>query len=176
MFTGLIFFILGIGFFLFFIYGRRYMQSRKFTMQASVPTGELQVQLEKTADIAIKQLEEYIGQLEFLLEEADVKIALLDQKLQLIQDDSSVPVNHPIPMPRRVDVELGPEVPPLKLVSVKNYSGSDQVVNDQREPINNERRKLIVSMSEQGYSVTEISKNTGVGKGEILLLLHLNRK
>jgi hypothetical protein len=44
-----------------------------------------------------------------------------------------------------------------------------------KEPINTEKYRHIITMSEQGYTVTEIAKVTGMGKGEIMLLLQLNK-
>ena len=34
----------------------------------------------------------------------------------------------------------------------------------------------ILEMAEQGYSVTDIAQNMGVGKGEVMLLLKLRKK
>jgi DNA-directed RNA polymerase specialized sigma24 family protein len=45
-----------------------------------------------------------------------------------------------------------------------------------REAVSADRRKQVLAMAEQGYSVTEIAKATGSGKGEIMLLLQLNKK
>ncbi|MGL5514946.1 MAG: hypothetical protein ACRDBM_17165, partial [Sporomusa sp.] len=44
------------------------------------------------------------------------------------------------------------------------------------EPVNIEKHRLIIAMAEQGCGVTEMAKLTGVGKGEIILLLQLNKK
>lgn len=40
----------------------------------------------------------------------------------------------------------------------------------------NSKHSLILAMAEQGYSPLEIAKATGAGKGEILLVLQLNKK
>ncbi|MDU2066537.1 MAG: hypothetical protein E6713_17100 [Sporomusaceae bacterium] len=38
-----------------------------------------------------------------------------------------------------------------------------------------QQRPVVLAMAQQGYTVTEISKVTGLGKGEILLFLELNK-
>lgn len=49
-------------------------------------------------------------------------------------------------------------------------------VNTTEQLTNHHKHSLILTMAEQGYSPVEIAKATGAGKGEILLLLQLNKK
>jgi len=49
-------------------------------------------------------------------------------------------------------------------------------VSPKTELFSHDKKQLIMAMADQGYSVTEIAKATGLGKGEIMLLLQLNKR
>jgi hypothetical protein len=178
----MIVFVVIVLFFVFFAVYKRGMLVRMFTLNAATPAGEFQQELEKTADEAIRRLETQIAHLEYLLDEADAKIAELDSRLQAAGRLPELPpaaATAPPPMPppspvaspaaATVDVRLAAEVPPPvspappEEAPVRDAAGAD-------------KRKQILAMAEQGYSVTEIAKATGSGKGEIMLLLQLNKK
>ena len=175
MFTGIVFVIVII---LFVIFYKRDMLSRMLSLNVAAPANELQVQLEKTADTVIKQLENHIGHLELLLQEADEKIALLDKKITLadrfLENNPGKPDKVPAVSPCidiRLPTEVGVNLEPAELSHVMT-----EWPNTPREDVHNGRHKLVLTMSEQGYSVTEIAKATGMGKGEIMLLIQLNKK
>jgi hypothetical protein len=190
MLTGIVLFVVLILFFVFFVVYKRDMLVKLFSLNAAAPAGEFQQELERTADAAVRRLENQIAHLELLLDEADAKIEMLDQKLQavahapVIQQMPAGPEHippAPPPVARVLDVYLPPEAPqplmppvvntpppPAPLPPVEETSG--------REPMSSDRRKLILTMADQGYSVTEIAKATNTGKGEIMLLLQLNKK
>lgn len=182
MLTGMIVFIVIILFFVFFAVYKRDMLVRMFTLNAATPAGEFQQELERTADAAIRRLETQIAHLELLLDEADARIAELDARLQAVGNLPPAPAEAPRPvMPpwptaagpatnaAKVDVRLAPEAPPVAAAAPPEESPA-------RESLSPDRRKQILSMAELGYSVTEIAKATGTGKGEIMLLLQLNKK
>ncbi len=178
MLTGMIVFVIIILFFVFFVVYKRGMIVRMFTLNAATPAGEFQQELERTADAAIRRLETQIAHLEYLLDEADLKIAELDAKLAASREapapgaalSAAAPPAPPEgPPAASFDVRLAPEPPPdMAAAPAEEAPG--------REAPGADRRKLILSMSEQGYSVMEIAKTTGAGKGEIMLLLQLNKK
>lgn len=175
MLTAIIFFSVIVLCLLFFIFYKRDMLARLLSLNTSVPAKELEEQLERTADMVIKQLENHIGHLELLLEEADGKMALLDQKLALAErviDHQETTPYIPATISRGIDIRLPAEAPadyPSSASSAnKNGAAKDGVIGG--------RHRLVLTMSEQGYSVTEIAKATGMGKGEIMLLLQLNKK
>ena len=178
MLTGMIAFVVIILFFVFFVFYKRGMISRMFTLNAATSAGEFQQELERTADAAIRRLETQIAHLEYLLDEADVRIAELDGKLaasrQAPEPGAALTAAAP-PAPLEqtpaasIDVRLAPEPPPVTAAAPAEEPPG-------RETPGADRRRLILSMSEQGYSVTEIAKTTGAGKGEIMLLLQLNKK
>lgn len=176
MLTGMIVFVVIILFFVFFVVYKRGMIVRMFTLNAASPAGEFQQELERTADAAIRRLETQIAHLEYLLDEADARIAELDGKLAasrqagepgaaLAAAAQAAPPEQP--PAASIDVRLAPEAPPVAPAAEEPQG---------REAPGADRRKLILAMAEQGYSVTEIAKTTGAGKGEIMLLLQLNKK
>ncbi|MDT8901322.1 DUF6115 domain-containing protein [Anaeroselena agilis] len=171
MLTGTMVFVVIILFFVFFIVYKRGMIARMFTLNAASSAGEFQQELERTADAAIRRLETQIGHLEYLLDEADARIAELDKRLAASRpaDEPASPAASPAQEPAAsVDVRLAAEPPPSQAAPIEEQPA--------RETPGADRRKLILSMAEQGYSVTEIAKMTGAGKGEIILLLQLNKK
>lgn len=175
MLTGMIVFIVIILFFVFFVFYKRDMLARMFTLNAAAPAGEFQQELERMADAAIRRLENQIAHLELLLDEADAKIEELDRKLQAADRALAAPPvfdQPPAPAPGAIDIRLPAEPPPVSAVPATPPVEEVPV----RDPAGADRRKLILSMADQGYSVTEIAKATGTGKGEIMLLLQLNKK
>ncbi len=55
-------------------------------------------------------------------------------------------------------------------------AAADTTVSPKAELFSHDKKQLIMAMADQGYSVTEIAKATGLGKGEIMLLLQLNKR
>jgi hypothetical protein len=183
MLTGVILFILTALFVGFFVVYKRDMIAKMFSLHAAVPAGELQAQLEQTADRVIRRLESQIAHLELLLEEADSKTAVLDRKLQAadyVLAELEAPIAAPPPVRSNVvDLRL-PAEPQMRMSAVAQSHSSPSkettMVRDNKDSISSDKRRQIMSMAGQGYSVTEIAKTTGLGKGEIMLLLQLNRK
>lgn len=174
MLTGMTIFLVIILFFAFFVFYKRDMIARMFTLNAAAPAGLFQEELERTADAAIRRLETQIAHLELLLDEADAKIDLLDRKLQEAGNlpAGSEPSPAPNPAPARIDLRLPAELPPIP----NDPEPATAEEPPAKETLQADRRKLILTMAGQGYSVTEIAKATGTGKGEIMLLLQLNKK
>jgi len=141
----------------------------------------LQEQLELTADTVIRRLETHIAHLELLLDEADAKIAVLDQKLRAadcVLAELETPLSPPPPKSNVVDLRL-PSEPAVLLDIAKGHSApvsESAMPKDSKDALSGDKRRQIMSMASQGFSVTEIAKTTGLGKGEIMLLLQLNRK
>ncbi len=182
MFSGIMLFLALILFFVFFVVYKRGMLVKLFSLNAAAPAGEFQQELERTVAAAVRRLETQIAHLELLLDEADAKIELLDQKLQALDQaaaDLPAPAQPlPPPVTRVVDVYLPPEQPlafsPPPPPPAPTTSPAEETPG--REQLGADRRKLILTMADQGYSVTEIAKATHTGKGEIMLLLQLNKK
>lgn len=149
------------------------MLIKMFSLNASIPANQFQQQLEQTTNLIIKRLEDQISHLEYLLQEADEKIAVLDERLQqtnlLVKQVES-------------NETLASELIPGKtaMIDIIDTKGLPDEPIDQEnstyEVVNTDRRRLILTMADQGYNVTEIAKATGVGKGEVMLLLQLNKK
>ena len=112
MLTGMVVFIVVVLFFVFFVYYKRGMLTQMFALNAAAPADQFRQELEKTADAAIRRLETQIAHLEFLLDEADAKIELLDQKLQALERSPAAQEPPASPPPPSVDLRLAPELPP----------------------------------------------------------------
>lgn len=175
MFTGMMLFFVLILFFAFFAVYKRDRLVRLFSLNTAADAGEFQQALEQTADAAVRRLETQIAHLEMLLDEADAKIAMLDERLQAVDQAPAAPSPSPPPAVTAptVDIYLAPEpprmpAPPVAAAPAEEPGGPG--------PLSADRRKLILAMADKGYSVTEIAKATGTGKGEIMLLLQLNKK
>ena len=188
MLNSMIIFVVVILFFVFFIIHKRDMLIKMFSLNASMPAGEFQAQLDKTADAAVKRLETQIAHLELLLEEADAKIGQLDEKLKAVDAAAVARASQPAePISRdslnasrhmpasSIDFRLPAELPEPAIA----VSEPELTMNPHPETMegpNLDKRRLILNMAEEGYSVIEIAKTTGMGKGEIMLILQLNKK
>jgi hypothetical protein len=190
MFTSSIIVILLLFFVFYGIYKRERLQ-RLFSLNISTSTNEFQVQLEQTAEAVIKRLETQIAHLEYMLAEADTKIVALDKQIQdanTIMNQYSSMVTAELPHLPLVHTE--PEiavnslntngnlmVPALQEEQLEFFNQdlpTKEVVT--KEVLNNDKHRVILDMAEQGNNITEIARATGIGKGEIMLLLQLNKK
>lgn len=164
-------------FFVFFIFYKRDLVMRLFSVEAQTPANELQERLERTADNVIWRLEEKIAYLEALLKEADQKIELLESKVA--QDGQNEAGDGPVseisfmPPARAASLYQQNSLQPPK---GKGEEPLRQETEPQGRPIPQDKHKVIVAMAEQGFNVTEIAKAVGMGKGEIMLVLQLNKK
>ena len=183
-----------------FLY-KKEMLINVFTSNMSTSANQFTEHLEQTADVIIRRLEEEAAQLELLLEEAELKIGMLSQQVEhankIIEQMAELEK-------RQMALEFGQfgaqAVSDNKIDTVsqtmefKDYDSNvatqneEQIVDEQSsidfsllddtvpsEPINTEKYRHIIAMADQGYTVTEIAKATGMGKGEIMLLLQLNK-
>lgn len=177
MLTGLIIMVVLILFLVVFAVYKRDMVIKMFSLRVDDQANLFQEQLEQTADKVISRLEEQITHLELLLEEADNKISLLNDRIQAV--DESVNRAGQLAV---VDSEAGrgDGLYQEKDVSYCDFSDVDVAVDNMVPPktelFSHDKKQLIMAMADQGYSVTEIAKATGLGKGEIMLLLQLNKR
>ncbi|MCE5284758.1 MAG: hypothetical protein LLG02_02770 [Pelosinus sp.] len=163
--------------FLFFIIYKRDVLMRIFTIDAALPANELQEQLERTADTVVRRLEDKIGHLEYLLDEADTKIQLLEKYMEAApQKEEEVPqsIVPPAPMQVMTAYKSNQNVP--ERTTISTISEVPEPVALQSETGDqSDKKRVVLSMAEQGYNVTEIAKVLGLGKGEVMLLLQLNK-
>jgi hypothetical protein len=162
---------------------KRDMIIKMFSLNASAPASELQRQLESTADVVISRLENQIAHLELLLDEADEKIAVLDRQLQqadnILIEQPDITENKQLAAAGEViDLRLPSLQPPPEFAPASSTAAFNDPAGakDEKEGLNANKRRLISSMATQGYNVTEIAKATGLGKGEVMLFLQLNKK
>ena len=164
-------------FFVFFIFYKRSMLVKLFSLDAAPSSEALQEQLNQTAETVVKRLEAEIAHLEFLLEEVENKSAILERQLitaeTLISRFDSAEFSWQQP---HIDVEQEAIVPEVE-VSVPELEGAEQRINVSHiDQAVIEKRNLVAAMLEQGYTITEIARATSMGKGEILLLINLHKK
>ncbi|EAX48637.1 hypothetical protein TcarDRAFT_2109 [Thermosinus carboxydivorans Nor1] len=169
MLTGITVTLVVLLFFVFFVVTKKDMLQKLFSLNTAAPAQEFQQQLEQTADHIIRRLETQIAHLEYLLEEADAKMTALDQKIQAAA---------------AVFEQLGISGTSLAEQATPNEQNIGIVQDTGNKPENipysqetgNDKRRLIFAMAEQGYNITEIAKATGIGKGEVMLILQLNKR
>lgn len=187
MLTGVIIFLLSLLLLVFFLLYKKQMLAKMFTLNLSAPADEFVRQLEQTADLAVKRLEDEAMQLELLLDEAEAKIARLTEQVeaankvlqQLSESDCkqgpATEQEQPIaPAAGMNSISLAPEQPAIAGDFAKTAVIDSRPIHP--EPVKHERHRIIMAMADQGYNVTEIAKATGIGKGEIMLLLQLHKK
>lgn len=180
MLTGLIISIVIFIFLLLFAVYKRDMVAKMFSLRVDDQANLFQEQLEQTADKVITRLEEQITHLELLLEEADRKITLLDNKIQVADESANRVVQSVVPGKEDIHQPVESEIiRPKETNTFRTSPEADVEVNNSSsnsEVFSHDKRRLIIAMADQGYSVTEIAKATSLGKGEIMLLLQLNKR
>ena len=167
----------------FFIFYKRKMLMDVFSLNMQSSTAAFQAQLEEAAAKIVRQMEERMNHLEFLLAESEEKSRKLEEKLQAAEkflklsegkDVFAAADNSGVVHIQETEAASRLVLAENQFVAAEKYKNQSLTHEEGFE--NNDRRKLILTMAEQGYNVTEIARATGVGKGEIMLLLQLHRK
>lgn len=187
MFSSSIIVIILFIFLLCFMFYKRDILIKIFSIDVTSSADRFQQQLEQTADIVIKRLEEQISHLEYLLEEANEKIINLDEKIQIankiLKKEQEIPLfekTHLV-MPEitiekkesvisNIITDIDRNINEIKTTSLSSNHDKEAYI------INTDKRSAIIEMTDLGYDVTEIAKKIGISKGEIILLLQLNKK
>ena len=111
-----------------------------------------------------KRLEEQIIHLEDLLEKANEKMRPILETTHLVVPEITVEENEIVSFNEIIDITKDTDEIPS--VVREEYKGT----------IHGDKRSSIVEMADLGYDINEIAKTTGISKGEIILLLQLNKK
>lgn len=153
-----------------FIFYKRDMLRQMFSIDTISPANRFQKQLEETADIVIKRLDEQINQLQYLLEEANEKITSLDNKIEV--------ANKVLNKENNINKGLNHSIISETTTNIARTKNEIATMNIDcyKEMGRNDKRSSIIDMADLGYDITEIAKATGISKGEIMLLLQLNKK
>lgn len=262
-------------FLLFFMFYKRDMLIKMFSIDVTSSANQFQEQLEETADLVIKRLEDQISHFEALLEEANSKNTNLDNKilmmtaltekaeeqeklrieksqqleeknkeleekssylenlLEIINEKSSKLENiiqladgviekekikeqeemrvkteeknkrmeehilHLEELLEKTTEQIRPMLTATNVIVpeivieepeiINSYEDMDDQLSDAnilpsgikeeyKGTIHGDKRSSIVEMADLGYDINEIAKTTGISKGEIILLLQLNKK
>lgn len=191
MLTGVIVSLFAIVLLAFLLIYKKEMIVRMFMLNMSAPANEFTQQLEKTADSIISRLEAEANQLEVLIEDAEMKIGMLSQQVehankiiaQLVEAEKRQDLvgqsDRPLVVAETVSAPVLSDVEEVLAEDDQSTTELATLTDDNKhiikEPINMEKYRHIIAMADQGYTVTEIAKVTGMGKGEITLLLQLNK-
>ncbi len=108
--------------------------------------------------------------LEQLLEVANEKMISLDRKIQIAHAIS----NKENTEDENVTIEIKPAAVNSNEKVKKEFTALSMDLY--RDMPRKEKRSVIIEMTDLGYDITEIAKATGISKGEIMLLLQLNKK
>lgn len=185
MFSSILISIIVIIFLVLFIFYKRDMLIKVFSLNLTTSANQFQEQIEETADIVIHRLEEQIIHLEELLVEADIKIKNLDNKIyaaKLILEKQNEEITAFPSQDRLVtlDSESGENVElysnDASTIIIPVEGNSKLGIDDYKAMEPNDRRIHILAMVDQGYNSTEIAQITGISKGEIMLRLQLDKK
>lgn len=186
--TGLLFLVtLLVG--VFFVIYKRQMLMKMFSINIASMADEFRIEMETTADQAVKRLEHQMAQLEYMLEEADVKIHALEDCLRKLEEkysnqsamsDQKI-INQP---PQTLDQKA---FSPISQKSQPPTPTPEQAYSQRIQPqplpqfiprlqdVTHDKRQQVIDMHRQGYNVVQIAKATSMGKGEVMLLLELNK-
>lgn len=144
-------------------------------------------QLETAGDQIIDRVETYVTQLEALIEKADERIHILDQKiLRLEQIEQAVDKTQSLPATPEEDIlpdfatalskaeekaqRLSDDVPMWPDSLHHDESANFRLGEGKLPQVVSPRNKRIFSLIEQGLSEDEISKETGISKGGLTLI------
>jgi hypothetical protein len=176
---------------IFIVVYKRQMLLKMFSLNIASMADEFRTQMEVTADQAVKKLENQMAQLEYLLEEADAKILTLENRLQQAEQKCIPPtaasVSHTSDAASSASVAAGDAQ--LKRTFEPESSGEIQTavpaaclsqsqpaqVPDRPQTVAQDKRQQVMLMHRQGYTVVDIAKATSMGKGEVMLVLELNK-
>ena len=156
---------------------KRQMLANVFSYNAAARTEEFCRQMEATADQAVKRLEDQMTQLEYLLEEADARILKLESQLRQAErtiEQLSAGSRQPDILQSAAATAVVNEAaqPPV----IEPASAISQPDGNRFKPIAQDKREQIMLMHRQGYAIVDIAKATSMGKGEVMLVLDLNKK
>ena len=132
-------------------YIKNQMKQNKNLEQAA---NQIQLQIEEVADAVIGRMENRINHLEMLIAEADEKINELDEKIQYLQSN------------KIVDDSVGQRKEMSSSICAPKTEYRPQKVEQNLSKMN----KLVLDLFEEGYTLDEIAKKTGMGKGAISLI------
>lgn len=166
-----------IGFFfilivmVFVIIRRQFEKNKLSTHMFDHSAMRLQLQLEEAADVIIERMENHVNHLEYLIEEADVRISELDHRIKMIEEFSKKQNE----VEKNIAVDTGEVVIP-----VVNEKSIDKISKNKIDEIKVMQPKFVLKdsalntavfdMLANGCSLDQIAKETGIGKGAIKLI------
>lgn len=152
---------------------KRHVFERQVASRGALDSAAMQLRnsIEMTAELMIERMQEQAEQLTFIINEADGRIAAVDErikKLETLLNQSET-----------VSMDLKQEVQAIKKVVQEQKEAIEQqaqtavqavAVKDADMMGQSELNKRIFSMLDNGEDIEYISRVTGVGKGAIALI------
>ncbi|MFA6850018.1 MAG: hypothetical protein WCS30_06665 [Selenomonadaceae bacterium] len=181
MVTEIMGFLIIIGVLLVVVVRRQMQKSLEKPEQINASVAALQSELENAGDAIIKRIGTQVDRLEDLVAQADEKIAVLDAKLQACE---SVKIN----AVQAVTSEMTETAKKEEKVAFKGEFAETLAAAERAS----ERQSIkechvvgkkipssssiqVACLLEDGYSIEEVSRKTGMGKGAIELICEMNR-
>ena len=154
---------------------RRQMQKRlEKPEQIHASVADLQSELENAGNSIIERIGTQVDRLEDLVAQADERIAVLDEKLRACE---SLKIN----AVRAVTSEIA-EIGAFKGEFAETLAAAERASEPQPIKEHVVEKKIlsnssiqVASLLEAGYSIEEVSRKTGMGKGAIELICEMNR-
>jgi hypothetical protein len=184
MFSSNLIFVLIIIFLVIFIFYKREMLLKVFSLNIASSANQFQEQLEEAADVVIQRLEERISYLEDILETADAKIMSLNEKIRIAnkflkqeaKDIAEVSIQSIPNSAEFKSEEITVIDEKLDYMTIPLKESNTLGIDNNKALARNSKRDSVLALSNQGHNSTEIAKITGISKSEIILLLQLNKK
>jgi len=187
------------------LFYKRDLFIKMFSIHLTSQTSRFQQQLEETGDLVVKRLEEQIVHLEYLLEEAGEKIISLEQKIQAADkvlgkehdgnklihlesllekaNEKMTSLDQKIQLANNIlnkehDINIAIERNAMEANPIENVKKefTELPIDLYRDMPRKDKGNLIIEMTGLGYDINEIAQATGISKGEIMLLLQLNKE
>jgi TolA-binding protein len=184
MFSSNLIFVLIIIFLAIFIFYKREMLLKIFSLNVASSANKFQEQLEEAAEVVIQRLEERISYLEGVIETADARIMSLDEKIKIankyLKRETKDIIENPIQgisdfsEIKKEEKQIINEK--LDHIAIPSQESNTLGIDNYKEIARNSKRDSVLTLSDQGYNSIEIAKITGISKSEIILLLQLNKK
>lgn len=188
-----------VGLVVFFAF-RRLKLMQRLQSNLRIPVAEMQEQIEITASSAVERLDEKIAEIEVLLAELDRRSRLVAQQIELEQQLHGQIQKQQMQLQKLIQQEVADlnqkqiaiqqSIETCQNLSTSTSMTGKSDTNTQQPlaietPISQpssrigksvNKRAWVLELAEQGVEIADIAKQTGMGKGEVSLILKLKKK
>lgn len=155
---------------------RRQMQKRlENPEQINTSVADLQSELENAGNSIIERIGTQVDRLEDLVAQADERIAVLDEKLRACESVKINAVQAVISETAETGTFKGEFAETLAAAERASEPQPIKECHAVGKKILSNSSIQVASLLEAGYSIEEVSRKTGMGKGAIELICEMNR-